>query len=397
MISASAPPHAEGSLDIELACRGAAVERVSIRSGRPLRASRILENTTPDEALARIPLVFSVCATAQCEAALGACEQALGITPAPEHRRARAMLVWMETAREHLLRILLDWSGFVGEEVPSMHLPQLIKLLPRLKGALYGEATPFALHSRPTVDAAALEEAVAALSALNVLILGSDGDSPLRTRADFDDWVARGEVLPARLLRLVRERGWDRLGRGPCRWLPELPKHALQQRMAADDDGSFIAAPTWQDGPCETTALERQREQPLIAELLASEGNGLLTRLAARLVELARIPQLLRQEGEAMAHAVPVSIGAADPGMGLAQVEAARGRLAHYVEIAQGKVRRFRILAPTEWNFHPQGVAACGLMTLDGRDEETVQRQGALWLNAIDPCVGFRLRRTAHA
>ena len=37
------------------------------------------------------------------------------------------------------------------------------------------------------------------------------------------------------------------------------------------------------------------------------------------------------------------------------------GRLIHAVEIADGVVKRYRILAPTEWNFHPQGAAAKGL------------------------------------
>lgn len=392
--------HPEGRLNIELACRANAVERVTIQSGRPLRVSRIMENTPPDEALRRIPLVFSVCATAQCEAALAACEQALGHIPTPAHQHARAMLVAMETAREHLLRILLDWTGFIGEDVPGAHLPQLMRLLPGLRRALYGEANPFLLHARPHIDFAALADAIDALRSMNALVLGGDGDpcaSPLRSRSAFEDWVARGETLPARLLRDVRARRWERLGHGGSVWLPRLEADTLRRRLAGNDHEDFIAAPHWQDTPCETTALARQRTHPLVADLLETEGSGLLTRLAARLVELERIPQSLTEDMARLRQQGDPAVDATASGVGLAQVEAARGRLVHYVEITDGMVQRFRILAPTEWNFHPQGVAARGLMTLDGGDEETLQRQGALWINAIDPCVGFTLRRTEHA
>jgi coenzyme F420-reducing hydrogenase alpha subunit len=391
----------EGCLDIELACRGARVERVVIQSGRPLHASRLLENVAPDEALKRIPRVFSICATAQCEAALRACEQALGLTPSPAQRRARSMLVWMETAREHLLRILLDWPGFLDEPVPGERLPQVMRLLPDLRRALFGEAQPFRLDGRPAIDFTALIGAIDALRVLTAQVLGSDGglSSPLHSRTAFDAWLARGDALPARLLRHVRELGWQGLGCTQEAWLPALDAEALRTRLATPDTDAFVAAPDWQGAHYETTALERQRRQPLVADLLANEGNGLLTRLVARLVELEDIPKQLERARLALERDDACGDGAAAGaiGDGLAQVEAARGRLIHYVEIARGAIRRFRILAPTEWNFHPAGVAAQGLLTLCGDDEAVLRRQAALWINAIDPCVGFHLRRTVHA
>ncbi|MCK9532252.1 MAG: nickel-dependent hydrogenase large subunit [Gammaproteobacteria bacterium] len=391
----------EGCLDIELACRGERVERVVIQSARPLLASRLLENVAPDEALRRIPRVFSICATAQCEAALRACEQALGLTPSPAQRRARDMLVWMETAREHLLRILLDWPGFLDEPGPGERLPQVMRLLPDLRRALFGEAQPFRLDGRPAIDLAALTGAIDALRSLTAQVLGSGGDlsSPLRSRTAFDAWLARGDALPARLLHRVRELGWQGLGGTHEAWLPALDAEVLRARLAMPGADAFVAAPDWQGTHCETTALERQRRQPLVADLLANEGNGLLTRLVARLVELEDIPKRLERDRLALEwdEACGDSAAPVAGGNGLAQVEAARGRLIHYVEIARGAVRRFRILAPTEWNFHPAGVAAQGLLTLCGDDEAVLRRQAALWINAVDPCVGFHLRRTVHA
>ena len=72
-------------------------------------------------------------------------------------------------------------------------------------------------------------------------------------------------------------------------------------------------------------------------------------------------------------------------------MQAARGLLAHGVMLdGSGKIARYRILAPTEWNFHPQGVVASSLAVLDG-DKETVEAQARQLIHAIDPCVGYAL------
>jgi uptake hydrogenase large subunit len=72
-------------------------------------------------------------------------------------------------------------------------------------------------------------------------------------------------------------------------------------------------------------------------------------------------------------------------------VEAARGRLTHRATLAGGVVSRYQILAPTEWNFHPQGVVARGLIGFPCGDETTFSRQAELFIKAVDPCVGYRL------
>jgi hypothetical protein len=55
-------------------------------------------------------------------------------------------------------------------------------------------------------------------------------------------------------------------------------------------------------------------------------------------------------------------------------------------------VRRYRILAPTEWNFHPDGAAAQALMRLPAQDPAFLRRLAAMLINAVDPCVGYDLR-----
>jgi coenzyme F420-reducing hydrogenase alpha subunit len=79
-------------------------------------------------------------------------------------------------------------------------------------------------------------------------------------------------------------------------------------------------------------------------------------------------------------------------GSGIGTAEAARGRLVHGVEIEDGLVKRYRILAPTEWNFHPEGAVAQGLAHIAGLPDPYRERIARLFITAADPCVGYELR-----
>jgi len=71
-------------------------------------------------------------------------------------------------------------------------------------------------------------------------------------------------------------------------------------------------------------------------------------------------------------------------GEGIAWCEMARGLLFHWVRLdADGAVRDYRVLAPTEWNFHPAGALASEVARLDPADTAAA---GAL-AAAFDPCV----------
>lgn len=385
----------EGQLNIELVHDASGVLQATIHSARPLQASRIFEGIEVELALQRLPQIYSLCATAQAAAAVGACETALAITPSTAQKQAREMLVWMESAREHLLRILLDWPAFAGEEVEQEHLPELMQLLPELSRALFGNTAPFNIGCVPVVDFDAAQQVIATLRNLIDNLLGSS----LPSFCDrFADWLGDGETMAARLLYQLRSQGWDRIGANDSVFLPQLESAALHQHFTAEDADTFLAQPVWQGVPCETTALQRQRLQPLIKKLLANEGNGLLTRLVSRLTELLLVPDLLQLSLKRLGSAsTATTSGAAYSGVGLSQIEAARGRLIHRVEIEDNVIRRYQILAPTEWNFHPRGVAVQGLYNLNGTDEATLKQQAALWINAIDPCVGFNLQVRSNA
>ena len=124
--------------------------------------------------------------------------------------------------------------------------------------------------------------------------------------------------------------------------------------------------------------------------MLGLYGNGLLARVVARLVDIA--VSLVRL-GEFFSGSARLPFRRA--GDGIATVEAARGRLTHKVSIESDRILDYRILAPTEWNFHPHGALAQGLKTLAADD--ALRRNVQLLVDAVDPCVESRIEIDADA
>ncbi|MGB0733735.1 MAG: nickel-dependent hydrogenase large subunit, partial [Pontibacterium sp.] len=75
---------------------------------------------------------------------------------------------------------------------------------------------------------------------------------------------------------------------------------------------------------------------------------------------------------------------------GLGALTTARGLLVHYAHVVDGKVNGYRIVAPTEWNFHPQGSVHAllkGAHIPSGNLAQVVKHVVAL----IDPCVEYHV------
>ena len=151
------------------------------------------------------------------------------------------------------------------------------------------------------------------------------------------------------------------------------------------DDEDFAERPLWRHLPAETGPWTRQAApEPVPGSMSAWQ------RLGARLADLA-----------ALACGALPAIGAVPlrRGEGLAYSEMSRGLLMHWVQLDdadapadRARVARFRVLAPTEWNFHPDGALARLLGS--GRLDDDDTRLAAL---SLDPCIRFDLVGAPHA
>ncbi|MBC7860055.1 MAG: nickel-dependent hydrogenase large subunit, partial [Burkholderiaceae bacterium] len=88
------------------------------------------------------------------------------------------------------------------------------------------------------------------------------------------------------------------------------------------------------------------------------------------------------------------------PGEALAWSEMARGLLLHRVRLEPGRaeasVADYKIVAPTEWNFHPRGAVASILAQLPATAEDAAQmalqkRRISVLAAAFDPCVSYEI------
>jgi hypothetical protein len=322
-----------GALAIALACNMAgAVRAVAIASGA-LRGARAFRGRPADAVPTLAGSLFALCGQAQSVAATAALAAARG-RPGP-----LAAAVARPLAAERIAGLLragvLDWpNGGAGMAAPLPLLP--------LRQALMEAAR----LQRGAGDVAALAAGMAALDPW------------------FDHQAREAEAAPR-----FTDAATD-----PLR--PD-DDAAVIAALRADPEG-FPRGPVLPGRRIETGAAMRHA---------APFANAIARRLAARRADLAAALALLR--GAAPAPGLLAS-GSPGPGEGWAAVETARGRLHHWACLdAEGRVAGYAILAPTDWNFAPDGPFAA---TLRGSALGAAAKAWAGRLAAaFDPCLPLRI------
>jgi len=369
----------EGELNIEIG------EQVLVTSSRPVFASRVLIGKTPQQALEIVPLLFNVCGVAQARAALLAIQTEAN----PAQESARKILVLVETAREHLLRVLMDYPKLFGFEMNSASLAEISQLNQQWKKALFKEGRAFDLDSELDLNHAQCFTLLTQLTdVMQANIFGVLPEEWLNI-ADFStlqNWVNNCDTGAAISIKKIGQQEWYEQGISNCPPLPELSSSDLAKRFDSPDADAFIAQPNWDDNYYESTVLSRHLSSPLISHLLKKFNKGLITRWLARLVEMAHIPSQIENLLQRFRDNNHVETAYNNYGIG--QVEAARGRLIHRLQIENDYITNYQILAPTEWNFHPNGLIKQSLENIKSAKSEQLAR---IIINAIDPCVGYRL------
>jgi hypothetical protein len=372
-----------GELTIDVATRDGAVTAVDLGSTRPQVAERLLAGRPAEAAVAMVPQVFAICGRAQGVAAELSLAAARGEPADDADRRAlRARRIETEIAQEYLWRALLDWPHAIGAPADAAVLAELRRALAVDPGGAH-EATRATL--RHVAERAVFGGDAAAWYAQQHV-------------PAFEIWIARGATAAAGFVGAVQREGARHGAPRDPHAVPLLPPVAgdgLLRSFAAAllADPGFALRPTADGHPAETGAISRLASHPLVGALLAAFGRSTLTRIAARITELARIVAGIDA-------AAPLCGALALPGdggqrRGLGWVETARGLLLHLIELAPGgdeRIARYRVLAPTEWNFHPQGALPAGLLGAHVAGASELRRRADWLVQALDPCVAYTLR-----
>ena len=315
----------------------AGIEIVSPRAD----PSPVFIGLAPQEAAVLAGRLFSLCPVSQSLAARAAGEAALGVGIDAATQRRRGLGLLCERLGEMLRASLLDWPGATPAPDGIVRLRDALKIL----------------RAIPEAGAAVLPDLRAATQAL--------GLGP----ADETGFFAR-QIAEAR----EDEERW--------RMVPLAPDF-----LGAGDDDDIFAAMTGDARFSRAPTLPERCPETGASARRGAAGN-LVERLEARRADMAAavegIENLLRG-GEPPEGLLAARGG---DGQGFAAVNSARGRLYHSLHLdGGGRIADYRIVAPTEWNFHPDGPFVRALRGARiGAGAEAKRRIERLAF-AFDPCI----------
>lgn len=316
----------------------------------------------------RLGSLFSLCGQAHRLCADMAVTAALGRS-APTRLNA-AHELQQETLREHVRRITLDWPEQLatGSSIKTarQHAHATLQQCP-----LFGTTEPDLRQWLATH------------------LLGLPAQEWLRhwerdPAAWLRTWCDEAPVWLAGLLRQARP-----LADRPTPAASHLRVHASEASLMvlADDlvrQPAFSRQPLWR-GQCAETGPWTRLHQA-IPEVI----NTPWLRLGSRLAELVQLA-LTDEVGRSGASWLAMGSMGTTHREGLAWVEMARGLLLHHVQLEgngdQARVAACHVLAPTEWNFHPQGAVAQALALLPATRLPGPYPEVDLLFSAYDPCV----------
>ena len=312
--------------------------------------------------------VFALCPEAHRAAWQGAIARALGQPP-----DARLELrVRCEVVLEHL-----RFLAFTAPKALHLSLPPDLRPLGALRLMLQNT------RWNDVRDRARLECALNQAFENFVAGVPVEHFEALTSLSALTAWMRRGATVAARLLHAL----WTTPLVLPAANLPFLsPRSPLDAARWLDAPGFDPLAPKVLGRALLTGAVARQASHPLVAEMLQTDGGLSLRPLfAARLLEAA----LLVANRNA---SLLVRTASPAPREGIALVEGARGLLIHRLRLnRQGThAERVAIVAPTEWNFAPEGAASQWLSALEVRDERELLEKARRICTGLDPCVPCR-------
>ncbi|MDK1481519.1 nickel-dependent hydrogenase large subunit [Sinorhizobium sp. 6-117] len=328
----------------------------------------------PEEAPRLARRVFSLCGFSQSVASRLAVLNAADLPMGEEERAAAAAGLHAERIFETLRALILHWPSPLPAEFAAAAGGYLREVLAASQ-AIIAEA------SNGKINPQHLASAIARLcSATAAMGISGPGDVPVS-----------GSVCAAMLKDIDDDRVFA--GRRPDALTVEDDPEVIARLC---DEPDYTSLPHLPGRAVETGAYARR------AAAGASAGSHLAQRFLARIGDvrfcLGQLTALARNGEDDWA---TLACGAQTPGAGgYGAVECARGRLYHQAEIGDdGRLSAYRILAPTEWNFHPAGPFVETLLWSRIGSDDSAARSVSRLAVLFDPCVAIEvaIHEAAHA
>jgi coenzyme F420-reducing hydrogenase alpha subunit len=370
-----------------------------IESTRPLQASKLFTGKSITQALTTIPLLFNICSKAQTVTALRAIESATQSPPSKQTESTREALITLENLREQTLRVVMDWPSAINEQADNQLLSHVSLGIKQLMQALEN-SNILTYKSKASGSINDKEQNKIQWESFSKTLSQSIFGSPARNWLDaishrdaLENWADKQQTQTARFIHWLNQKEWKHAGKSTIEHIPSINDNDLLNELIKQDQ-TFTSQPSWNNQCYELSWYSRKQ----FAESKKNNpnnpnnpnNNGIYNRMTARLKETA---DLITRLDSFFIDKIDIDTTTSAV-TGMAHSEAARGRLTHYVEVEDDKINKLVILAPTEWNFHPNGVAVNSLNNLDASSTTELRQQAELLIHAIDPCVGYQLQIT---
>lgn len=361
-----------GSVAIEAHVASRRVRAVDVASTRPSHVARLFVGRTADEVPALAERLFALCGRSHAIAAARATAAAFGWPINNARRNADAVGLAAERIAETLRGTL---TGDLAGDA-ALADPKVAMLLREAQSAARTLMTHGVSAGKDAAHAPALLDRLAeALRALGVAVSPRGLDASPRT------------VIGRLMQQAEAETGFR--PRTPD-MLTEADDVDVVAAVRAQGEG-FSASPFLPGRTPETGAYARCWQST------ANAASVLAARLYARVIDMVECLDWLDAgvAGGVPLEADPVRTGATGSREGFAALESPRGRLYHWLRAAPDRrVLAYAIVAPTEWNFHPQGPLVEALLGAEIGGGEEARRRAARLVAAFDPCVSFEVRVT---
>ncbi|MBB4188551.1 signal transduction histidine kinase [Sinorhizobium terangae] len=363
-----------GTMGIDVTVSRALACSVAVKANRPRGLARVFVGRRPGEAPALAGQVFSLCSFAQSLASRIAVLNAAGLVMGADARTAGMAGLLAERTFETLRALVLRWPTPLPEKMAVIAGRQLREALAASQ-AIVSQA-----RSGQIAKDSLAAEATRLSAAAHALGTPHNGNEPVA-----------GSVLCVMLRELDDAAAFAQ--RSPDPLTAEDDAEVIARLC---DEPDFASMPRLPGRVVETGSFARR-----VAATSPHEphlGRRLLARISDIqdcLAQLARLASSGEEDWPSLAAGGPTP----DAG-GYGAVECARGRLYHYAEIGgDGRLAAYRILAPTEWNFHPAGPFVDRLLSLRIGTGGTAARSVSLLALLLDPCVAFEvnIREATHA
>ncbi len=382
----------EGEITIKVSTNASLVKEVLIASSRPLHIPQLFLNQPVQKVATTLDALYQLCNTAHRFAFLRLLDKCQIISLSANEILAYQLLLDLETIREHCFSIASKWRIDNNQKI-NKNMIDLLATLKEINGILFLTGNTLSLTDKILRAFSCIKDLVEKLEAqLTLTLIGTqfNAETVLDSSHNFDYWIKTQDSDCALFLHHIQQSKFSDLGNTNTQFLPNITTEEMTILLSND---TFIAQPSYNRICYETTPYARQINQPLIQQLVAKYGTGLLARSAAQLLEIFELMRHIKSDyGQIYAEDIHYDIKpATNINHAIIEVEAARGKLIHSLSIQGDQVKAYQILSPTQWNFHPHGVLKQMIQTLNVSSKQDLTHKITLLVNAIDPCVGYKI------